>query len=112
MSHPSRKSSFYLTKLFGSSVNIKILEILLRNALEEQIEGKTLWRNFSNIASQAKVAKSSGKRILDQLLQNDFVEEKIIETHAQSPPRMVRLNSEHPAVVELIFFFKKVRGFL
>lgn len=112
MSRFSRTSSFYLTQLFGASVNIKILEILLRNALEEQLNGKILWKNFSNIASQAKVAKSSGKRILDQLLQNDYLEEKKIETHAQSPPRMVRLNSDHPAIAELIFFFKKVRGFL
>ncbi len=112
MSQLSRKSSFYLTKLLGTSVQIKIIEILLRNTLEEQIEGKILWKNFSTIASQAQVAKSSGKRILDLLIQQGYVEEKRIETHAQTPPRMVRLNANHPAITELIFFFKKVRGFL
>ncbi len=112
MSRVSRKSPFYLTSLFGTSVQIKIIEILLQNTLEEQTAGKILWKNFSTIASQALVAKSSGKRILDQFLQAGYVEEKKYETHAQTPPRMVRLIASHPAITELIFFFKKVRGFL
>ncbi len=103
---------YYLTRLFGNSVNIKIIEILLNNAIAEQKSGKTLWYNFSHIAEQAKVSKSSGKRILDDLIENGFVEEKKIETHAQFPPRLVRLQIYHPAINELLFFYKKARGFL
>ena len=104
--------NFYLTRIFGNSVNVKIIEILLKNAIEEQKSGKTLWYNFSHIAEQAKVSKSSGKRILDDLIENGFVEEKKIETHAQFPPRLVRLQTYHPAINELLFFYKKARGFL
>jgi hypothetical protein len=71
-----------------------------------------IWQNFSKIAQQAAVSKSSGKRIIEELLKKKMVEEKKIETHAQNPPRQVRLNTTHPAVNELIFFFKKIRGFL
>ncbi|MHA1719969.1 MAG: hypothetical protein ACTSWX_00470 [Promethearchaeota archaeon] len=111
---PSKKKikHYYLTKIFGNSVNIKIIEILLNNAIAEQKSGRILWYNFSNIADQAKVSKSSGKRILDDLIEKGFVEEKKIETHAQFPPRLVRLQIYHPAINELLFFYKKVRGFL
>ena len=112
MIRSSQKSPFYLTSLFGESVQIKIVEILLKNAIEEQKGEKILWKNFSRVAKQAGVAKSSGKRILDSLIQKEFVEEKIYETHAQNPPRKVRLKIDNPAVAELLFFFKKVRGFL
>ena len=94
---------FYLTKIFGTSVHIKIIEILLKNSLTEHTQSKILWYNFSEIAFQANVSKSSGKRILENLLKTKIIEERKFETHAQNPPRMVRLNTSNPAVNELIF---------
>jgi hypothetical protein len=107
-----RPTRFFLTQVFGSTVQIKILEILLKNLIEEQKESKLIWQNFSDVASEAKVAKSSGKRVLDILINKGIIEEKHIETHAQNPPRLVRLQADNPVVGELLFFFKKVRGFL
>lgn len=109
---PLSPGRFILSSLFGPAVQVKILEILLKQAIEEQKEGKILWQNFSDIAKEAKVAKSSGKRILDQLKAAGFIEEKVVQTHAQNPPRMIRIRMEHPAIAELLFFYKKVRGFL
>ena len=111
-SEKKKSKNYYLTRIFGNSVNVKIIEILLKNAIAEQKSGKILWYNYSNIADQAKVSKSSGKRILDDLIEQGFVEEKKIETHAQFPPRLVRLKMYHPAINELLFFYKKARGFL
>lgn len=112
MRSDSSKSRFFLLKLFGTSVNIKIIEILLQKVLEEQQIEKVIWTNFSEIASLAGISKSSSKRILEDLIKDEFVEEKNFVTHAQNPPRMVRLNSNNSAISELIFFYKKVRGFL
>jgi len=112
MNEISKIPRFFLINLFGDNVNTKILEILLQNALAEKKNEKIIWKNFSKISSQAKVAKSSGKRILDELLSLKFIEEKKYETHAQNPPRFVRLNTDNFVIKELIFFYKKVRGFL
>ena len=101
-----------LTPLFGQSVNVKILESLLYMQIEEAREQKPIWNNLSEIARLANISKSSAKRILDALLEKEFVEEKTIKTHASNPPRMFRLNSSNNAIRELIFFYKKVRGFL
>ena len=108
------KTRSYLPKLFGDSVKIKILESLLEYYLEEQsLKGDKLnWQNISNIGKKAGVSRSSSKRILGQLLIQNFVEENIIETHAQKPPRYFRLNNNNQAIRELIFFYKKIRGFL
>lgn len=103
---------FILPQLFGDTVQIKIIEILLRNLLEEQKQAHPIWMNFSEIAEIGQIAKSSSKRILDLLLIQGFIEEKQIETHAQNPPRMIHLVSNHPVVAELLFFFKKARGLL
>jgi predicted transcriptional regulator len=106
------KPRFYLTSLFGNSVSVKILEILLQKTVEDQSTEQITWLNFSEIAKLAQISKSSSNRILESLIGNDFVEEKVIETHAQNPPRMVYLRVEHPAIKELLFFYRKVRGFL
>ena len=111
-SSPIKSPRFYLTRIFGDTVNVKVIEILLKNLIEEQKSEQIFWKNFSDISKEAKVAKSSGKRILDSLIDSGFIEEKKIITHAQSPPRFIRLNANHPAISDLLFFFKKVRGFL
>lgn len=103
---------FYLSHFFGDTVQVRIVELLLLKMIQEQKSEEIVWLNFSDVAREAKVAKSSAKRILDLLIFNNFIEEKKYETHAQNPPRLVRLRNDLPAVRELIFFFKKVRGFL
>jgi len=105
-------SRFYLLQLFGSSVNVKIIEILLQTAITQKSGTPVSWHNFSELSKQASVARSSGKRILDTLLAQGFILEKKVATHAQNPPRMVRLNDDNLAIQELIFFYRKVRGFL
>lgn len=103
---------FFLPQLFGSSVQVKIIEILLKNYIEERKSEEINWENFSDIARLAGVAKSSSKRILDDLIRKGFVEEKKVSTHAQNPPRLIRLNLAHPAIGDLVFFYRKVRGSL
>jgi hypothetical protein len=102
----------YLTIIFGDTVQVRIMEILLQLTIQEQKGDQIIWQNFSDIAKQAQVAKSSSKRILDHLISQGYIEEKKYETHAQNPPRFVRLRTDHPAIRELIFFFKKIRGML
>ena len=109
---PTPSPRFYLPQLFGSSVNIKIIETLLQTAITQNSSATVQWHNFSELSQQASVARSSGKRILDNLLARGFILEKKIATHAQNPPRMVRLNDDNLAIQELIFFYRKVRGFL
>ena len=109
---PTSSPRFYLLQLFGSSVNVKILEILLQTAIAQTVGIPVQWHNFSELSNQASVARSSGKRILDNLLAQGFLIEKNVATHAQNPPRMVRLNEDNLAIQELMFFYRKVRGFL
>jgi predicted transcriptional regulator len=101
-----------LTQIFGDTVQVRIIEALLSTTLEEQKNEEVIWHNFSDLAKITEVAKSSAKRILDELISAGFIEEKQYETHAQNPPRFIRLRADHPAIRELIFFFRKVRGFL
>jgi hypothetical protein len=103
---------FVLPSIFGSSIQIKIIEFLLRNRLKEERIGKLQWVNFSLVAKKSQVAKSSGKRILDELISNGFIVEKKYETPMQNPPRLIRLVNDNPVMAELLFFFKKVRGLL
>ena len=110
MSPPTRK--FYLSQLFGDTVQVKIIEVLLQNLLQETNRDNILWVNFSEIAAIAHIAKSSSKRVLDELVDKKIVEEKQYQTHAQNPTRYVRLNIAHPAINELLFFYQKVRGVL
>ncbi len=99
-----RVKRFILPALFGYSVQVKILEILLRNAVEEAKVEHPVWLNFSDIAKQARVAKSSGKRILDSLKKNGWIEEKKIETHAQSPPRSGAVSKRPSCDCRIIIF--------
>ena len=111
ISSPS-PSRFVLHKLFGDTALVKVLEVLLQHALDESNQESLRWANFSMIAKEAGVAKSSSKRILDKLLFEEYIEEKMVETHAANPPRLVRLRGEQPIIRELLFFYRKARGFL
>ena len=104
----SEKSSFILTKIFGKSVRVKILEILLENALQKEIK----WLNISELAKIGSVSTSSSKRIVDKLIEEGLVDLKPIQTHAKNPEKEIRLNLDNKLINELIFFFRKVRGFI
>jgi DNA-binding MarR family transcriptional regulator len=107
---------FYLKKLFGDNLRINILECLLKLYLEEQSkeneDGMPKYMNGQQIADEISASKSTVHQIIDTLLQEGFIEKEEFETHQQNPPKLVRLNVEHPAIKELIFFYKKVRAFL
>lgn len=110
----SNENTFYLPRLFGNTVQVRIIEILLKLLfLEENDQNEKLhWLNISEIARAAQSSKSAAKKILDRLVDRELIEEKEIITHAQTPPRYFRINSKHPAVRDLIFFYTKVRGAL
>jgi DNA-binding MarR family transcriptional regulator len=73
---------------------------------------KPIYMNGQQIADQIQASKSTVHQIIDAMIEEGFLEKKQFETHQQSPPKLVRLKTEHPAIKELIFFYKKVRGFL
>ena len=102
------KLPFVLTKIFGKSVRVKILEILLENALQKEIK----WLNISELAKIGSVSTSSSKRIVDKLIKEGLVDLKPIQTHAKNPEKEIRLNLDNKLISELIFFFRKVRGFI
>ncbi len=104
----NEKTKYILTKVFGDTVRIKILEILLELSLEKEIK----WLNISEIAKIAGISTSSSKRIVDQLLNENIVEKKPIQTHAQYPEKEISLNFDNKIVNELIFFYRKLKGFL
>ncbi len=102
----------YLHNIFGNSVQVQIVDTLCHLILEEQESNQIIWINLSQLAQKSKVAKSSVKRIIENLINHDLIEQKIIQTHAQTPPREIRLNLNNPVIKELLFFYRKVRGFL
>lgn len=102
----------YLPQVFGHSVHVLILDTLCALLLEEMQQDEWQWINISQLAEKAHVAKSSSKRIIDSLLAQDLIVERMISTHAQNPPREIRLNATHPIIKELLFFYRKIRGFL
>ena len=87
---------------------MKILEILLENALQKEIK----WLNISELAKIGSVSTSSSKRIVDKLIKEGLVDLKPIQTHAKNPEKEIRLNLDKKLINELIFFFRKVRGFI
>jgi len=103
----SEKSKFILSKLFGNTVRIKILEILLENSLKKDSD----WLNISELAKIAGISTSSSKRIVDELIADSIVDLKTIQTHAKNPEKEVQLNLDNKFVKELIFFYRKVKGF-
>jgi len=101
------KSKYFLTKIFGNTVRIKILEILLENCLQKD----PVWLNISEIAKMAKISTSSSKRIIDDLIKDKIVDLKSIQTHAKNPEKEIQLNLDNKFVGELIFFYRKIKGF-
>ena len=55
MDSTKKKKNYYLTRIFGNSVNVKIIEILLNNAIAEQKSGKVLWYNYSIIIISSNI---------------------------------------------------------
>ena len=98
---------FILTEVFGDTVRIKILELLLENVLKKEIE----WEHISKIAKEAGISTSSSKRVIDSLIQEKIVDVKQVKTHAKNPKKSIRLNLDNKVVNELIFFYRKVRAF-
>ena len=98
---------FILTEIFGDSVRVKILELLLENILQKEIK----WEYISKIAKEAGISTSSSKRIIDDLIQEKIVDVLPIETHAKNPKKNIRLNLDNKFVNELAFFYRKIRAF-
>jgi len=98
---------FILTNIFGNTVRIKILELLLDNILKKEVE----WEYLSKIAKEAGISTSSSKRVIDSLIESNIVDELPIKTHAKNPKRSIRLNLDNKIVNELIFFYRKIRAF-
>ncbi|MFW9898167.1 MAG: winged helix-turn-helix transcriptional regulator [Candidatus Thorarchaeota archaeon] len=103
----SQKPDFILTRIFGKSVRVKILEILIENTLQKEI----IWLNISEIAKLCGISTSSSKRIVDKLIEEGLVDLKPIQTHAKNPEKEIRLNLDRKLINELIFFFRKLKGF-
>jgi DNA-binding MarR family transcriptional regulator len=103
----SQKTDFILTRIFGKSVRVKILEILIENTLQKEI----IWLNISEIAKLCGISTSSSKRIVDKLIEEGLVDLKPIQTHAKNPEKEIRLNLDSKLINELIFFFRKLKGF-
>jgi DNA-binding MarR family transcriptional regulator len=103
----SQKTDFILTRIFGKSVRVKILEILIENTLQKEI----IWLNISEIAKLCGISTSSSKRIVDKLIEEGLVDLKPIQTHAKNPEKEIRLNLDRKLINELIFFFRKLKGF-
>ncbi|MFX1395166.1 MAG: hypothetical protein ACFFAH_16605 [Promethearchaeota archaeon] len=102
-----QKKYFILARIFGKSVRVKILEILLENMLQKEMK----WLNISEIAKLCGISTSSSKRIVDNLIEEGLVDLKNIQTHAKNPEKEIRLNLDNKLINELIFFFRKVKGF-
>jgi len=98
---------FILTNIFGNTVRIKILELLLENILKKEIE----WENISKIAKEAGISTSSSKRVIDSLIISKIVDVLPVKTHAKNPKKSIRLNLDNKFVNELIFFYRKIRAF-
>lgn len=103
-----KKFNFILSYVFGEGVRIKILEVLLKESLQNEIK----WLNLSEIAEIARISTSSSKRIVDDLIKEKLVDLKTIQTHAKNPEKEIRLNLDNKIVKELIFFYRKIQGFL
>jgi len=104
------KNKFILASIFGDSVRIKILEILLDNALQKEIKGL----NISEIAKLTGISTSSSKRIIDNLIEEKIVELNplYIQTHVKNPEKEIKLNVNNKMINELIFFYRKLKGFV
>ena len=74
MKSENANNRFYLSQFFGDTVQVRIVELLLIKMIQEQKSEEIVWLNFSDVAREAKVAKSSAKRILDLLIFNNFIE--------------------------------------
>ena len=99
-----------LPKVFGSSRTIIILEILLKN----YVQNENSWLNFSDIARHGKLSTSTSKRIIEDLIRKGIVllRENTYQSPVKNPERQVQLNSSSKISKELLFFYQKLRGFM
>ncbi len=102
--------AFLLPKVFGSSRRIIILDILLKNYMQNE----NTWLNFSEIARYGKISTSTAKRIIEDLIRNDIVilRENTYQSPVKNPERQVQLNTSSKISKELLFFYQKLRGFI
>ena len=98
---------FILINIFGNTVRIKILELLLENILKKDVE----WEYISKLAKEAGISTSSSKRVIDSLIMSKIVDVLPVKTHAKNPKKSIRLNLDNKIVNELIFFYRKIRAF-
>ncbi len=100
--------AFLLPRVFGSSRRIIILDILLKNYIQNQ----NAWLNLSEIARHGKVSVSTAKRIIEDLIRNDIVilRENTYQSPVKNPERQVQLNFSSKISKELIFFYQKLSG--
>jgi len=103
-----KTNDFLLTKIFGNTVRIKVFEILIRSALKNEKE----WLNISKVAKIANISTSSSKRVIDDLIKEGLIVLKPVQTHAKNPEKEIQLNLDNKIVSELIFFYRKLKGFI
>ncbi len=102
--------AFLLPRVFGSSRRIIILDILLKNFIQNQ----NTWLNLSDIARLGKISSSTAKRIIEDLIRDDFVilRENTYQSPVKNPERQVQLNSSSKISKELIVFYQKLKGIM
>jgi len=103
-----KKIQFILPDIFGDTVRVKILEVLLEVSLKKA----PVWLNISQLAKHAQISTSSSKRIVDELIESNLVTLKPIETHAKHPEKEIILNLDDKRIKELLFFYRKLKGFM
>ena len=81
---------FILPLIFGSSKQIIILEIILRNYTQNQ----NGWLNLSEIARIGKISTSTAKKVIDILIRSEIMglRENTYQTPVKNPLKEVHLN--------------------
>ncbi|MHA1733670.1 MAG: hypothetical protein ACTSU5_17105 [Promethearchaeota archaeon] len=108
------KTRLVLSRIFGSSRRILVLEALLQKYLEGADHGGNLWTHGAEVSKVAGISTSTTKRILDEMSTEGWVEKKPddYQTPVKNPVIKLRLDDRKPAIKELVFFYRKIRGFL
>jgi len=97
-------SEFLLPKLFSPSRRVIVLEIFLRNF----IQNENVWINLSEIARSGKISTSTAKRIIEELIHKQLVlsRENMYQSPVKNPERQVQLMASSKISKELLFFIK------
>ncbi|MHA1338624.1 MAG: hypothetical protein ACTSRZ_00045 [Promethearchaeota archaeon] len=100
---------FLLTKYFGDTYRVRVMEFLLyilKNWDSTLFESPKTY--ISQISKLTKLSKSSVKKAIDELIQENVLIENKEETHAKYPRRFVYLDKNNPITMELFEFYKKI----